>query len=182
MKRPTTITASLDEETKEIFERLIEESGLSRSKMVREALRFYARNRETFEKAGGEKIRVYTELLSSGEHVILDLDHWALFLKELENLESSSNADEFWKVHTDIAISHAEQLGQKIDSVEGLLRRLEICNFFKLGKTSEREFTIILGSKTGKEFIKTFLENALKKMGFKVKITGGYSKLRVTLM
>ncbi len=179
MKKSATITASLDEETKEIFERLIKESGLSRSRAVREALRFYARNREIFEKAGSERIKAYTELLSSGEHVILDLDHWILFLKELER---STNADVFWKIHTEIARSHAEQLGQKIDSVEGFLRRQEICNFFKLGKTSEREFTIILGSGTGRAFIQTFLETALKKMGFKVKITGGYSKLRITLV
>lgn len=176
MKRVNTITASIDQETKEIFEHLIEESKLSKSGVVREALHFYAKNRDIFKKTGGEKIKIYIEMLSSGEHIILDRDHWILFLN---TLEGSDKADEFWKVHSEIARSHAEQFGRNTTSIEGFLRRLEICNFFKLSKTSEKEFTLILDMETSKKFIKILLEEVLSKMDLKVKISEDYSKLRI---
>ncbi len=178
MKPPIRITIALDDKTSTLFDRLKSETRSSKSGLIRRALRFYSDYKELLE-SGDEKINTYVDMLAEGEHVIIDLDHWILFLKLIED---SPRADEFWDAHRKIAKSHAEQLKGKIKSVEDLLTRLEVCNFYKLRKADEKEFTLILGSKAGKEFIKTFLEESLKNMGFNVDIKEDYSKLRVKIL
>jgi hypothetical protein len=118
------------------------------------------------------------EMLSKGEHIILDVDHWILFLKFLEE---SERKEEFLKAHRDIAHSHGEQLPGRVSSVEDLLRRLEICNFYKLNKVSDTEFTLVLASEKSKDFIKIFLEEVAAGLGFDITVKEDYAKLRVTI-
>jgi hypothetical protein len=62
-------------------------------------------------------------MLSSGEHVILDVDHWLLSLKFVK--------------YEKIAVSHAEQLSNDIKTAKDLFERLEFCNFFRLIENTE---------------------------------------------
>jgi hypothetical protein len=105
-------------------------------------LRFYHKHR-VLESIADEKMHTYLDMLPSGEHIILDVDHWLLFLKHIELL---SEEDKFWEEHKRFARSHAEQLRHKIHKMEDLLKRFEICNLFKISEDAENEFTLILGS------------------------------------
>jgi len=175
-KAPERITIAMDEETFNIFKKLRSTLKLSQSGLMREALKFYNKHRKLFESVEEDKIRTYIEMLSAGEHIILDIDHWLLFLKFVE---THPEREKFWEAHREICRSHAEQFSQK--SAEEILRRLEACNFFKLSKISEGEFTLVLSSDVPKKFIKTEIEGIFTAMGIHAVVREDIAKLRVRL-
>lgn len=147
MKKPIRTTIAFDEETAEIFEKL-KEGKLSQSEIVRNALKFYHLFRE-FENYDMEKLKIYVEMLAEGEHVILDLDHLVILLDVVEKHKD----ERFWEVHREIARNHAEQFSGM--EVEEILKRLETCNFFRLGKSSN-EYVLVFGSDHIKKFMRVF--------------------------
>lgn len=176
MGDPVRVTVSLDKETDSLFEKMKKETRLSQSELVRKALQFYWETKGLADVSVRKKASFYMDMLLSGEHVILDLDHWLLFL---ELVESSPQKEQFWEEHREVARSHAEQLKQKVHSVEDLLERLEACNFFKITRNSEKDFTLVLSSETTKKFIKIFLEEFFSAAGLKAEVRENLAKLRV---
>ena len=175
---PTRITVAFDSLTANLLEKISREEGLSQSEIMRRALRFYSENRVLENNATREKIYTYMDLLLNGEHIILDVDHWLLFLKLVE---SSPSREKFWEEHRLVARSHREQLEAKVISIEELLTRLEVCNFFRVTKNSNEDFTLVLGSGLPKTFIKIFLEEYFAGMGVMAEIKENLAKLRVTV-
>ncbi len=175
-KPPSRITVVLDEETEHMLDELRKEFDENQSKVIREAISFFYQHRETIEKYGEERIKFYTKMLSEGEHVILDLDHFTLFLRRLQEL---SDEDEFWKKLPKVAESHAYQLKDEIDTPEEYLERIEACNFFNLQKNSKNEFTLILNSRESKKFLKQLIKTTLSEMGYDVEVREDISKIRV---
>jgi hypothetical protein len=170
------ITTSMDEGTYSKLKELMDGHDRSKSKTIRDAIDFYAKYKG--EGIEDKKIDLYMELLSSGEHIILDVDHWIMFLRILEG---SMAPGDFWKVHEDIASSHADQFSRNLRNFEEVLKRLEACNLFKLRKASNTEYTLILGSAPSKKFIKILLERVAEGMKSNVKIKEDFSKLRIEL-
>jgi hypothetical protein len=118
------------------------------------------------------------DLLLDGEHIILDVDHWLLFLRLIE---SSPNQEKFWTEHREVARSHKEQLKSKVHTAEELLTRLETCNFFRLTKNSEKEFTLIFGSELPKKFVRVFLDEFFAAMNIKAEIKENLTKINVAV-
>ncbi len=179
MKTPERITIAMDEETFELFKKMKEELKLSQSGLMREALKFYSKHRTLFESVEDEKVHTYVEMLSAGEHLILDIDHWLLFL---DFIESHPEKEKFRESHGEICRSHAEQFKHKFYRAEHILKRLETCNFFKLSRASKNEFTLVLGSDVPKKFVKTELEEIFACMGFHVDIKEDFAKIRVKVL
>jgi len=177
MKNPIRITIALDDETNDLIEKMKREMKVSQSELLREALRFYYANKDIANVFVRKKLDFYMDMLLSGEHVILDVDHWLLFLNLLESMPEKDN---FWEKHREVARSHAEQLRHKVSSLEDLLKRLEACNFFRLTKNSENDFTLVLGSKTAMKFVKIFIEEYLSAIGIKAEIKENIAKIRIT--
>jgi len=175
-KAPERVTIALDEETSKLFRDMKEELGISQSELMREALKFYSKHKELFNSVDAERVYTYAQMLSSGEHVILDIDHWIMFLNFIE---THPNKDEFWAMHRSVSQAHAEEFRRKELNAEFVLNRLEACNLFKLSKTSETDFTLILGYDVPKKFVKIELENIFSKMGINVVIKEDFSKLRM---
>jgi hypothetical protein len=175
---PTRITVAFDQSTASLLEKISKERGLSQSEIMRRALRFYHENMAIEDVATRKKLYTYMDLLLGGEHVILDVDHWLLFLKLAE---SCSEKEDFWKEHRDVAKSHTEQLKAKVFTAEELLERLEACNFFRMTRDSKNDFTLVLGSELPKKFVKIFLEEYFAGMGVKAEIKENLAKLRVAV-
>lgn len=169
----------MDEETIQIFKKMKNESRVSQSELMREALKFYCKYRMLFEPVDAEKVRTYIEMLSTGEHIIMDIDHWLLFLNFIE---SHPEKDKFWESHKAICEAHAEQFKNKLYHAEGILKRLEACNLFKLREDSKNAFNLVLGPDITRRFIKTELEEIFGGMGFKVEIKEDLAKLRVRVL
>jgi hypothetical protein len=175
---PTRITVAFDPSTAKLLEKTSKDRGLSQSEIMRRALRFYHENMTLEDAAIRKKLHIYMDLLLGGEHVILDVDHWLLFLKLVE---SCPGREEFWREHRDVAKSHTEQLKGKVFTAEELLTRLEACNFFRMTKDSENDFTLVLGSELPKKFVRIFLEEYFAGMGVKAEIKENLAKLRLTV-
>jgi hypothetical protein len=179
MKSPERITVALDEDTASLFKKLREDSGFSQSELMREALKFYGKHRSLFDFAEDETVYTHAEMLSAGEHVILDIDHWILFLNFIE---SHPDKEKFWERHKEVSRAHAEQFKHKLYNTESVVKRLEICNLFQMRKTSKTEFTLVFGSELSKKFIKLDLEEIFKGMGFMVDIKDDFSKIRLKVI
>lgn len=176
MSNPIRITVAFDATTADLLEKISKGAELSQSEIMRRAIKFYDENKAIVNPNTKEKVRLYLEMLSKGEHIILDLDHWLLFLSLAETCE---NNEEFWSQHRQIAKLHGEQLETRVRTAEEILLRLEACNFFRLAKNSEKDFTLVLGSDLPKKFIKIFLEEYFSAMGIKAEIKENLAKLRV---
>jgi hypothetical protein len=166
------ITISLDSKAKALLEALKRELRTSRSDVIRRSLNFYSENRHVLNQS--EKIKSYLEMLPGGEHVILDIDHWQLFLNFVEE---SKEKEKFWEGHRKVAMSHGEQF--RNIPIQRILERLEACNFYTLRKVSDKEFVLIMNFEPTKKFVKTFLEEVFSVLGCRVEIKDDLAKLRV---
>jgi len=175
---PTRITVAFDSTTANLLEKISKETELSQSEIMRRALRFYNENKVMLDPAIRKKAYAYMDLLLSGEHVILDVDHWLLFLNLIE---SSPEQEKFWSAHRTVAQSHKEQLKSKVRTAEDVLTRLETCNFFRMTKNSEKDFTLILGLAFPKKFVKILIEEFFSAIGVQAEIKENLAKLNVTV-
>ncbi len=177
------VTIAMDDGTFNLLQDIKEETNDSQSELVRKAIKFYHKYNKLLEgnkNGSARRINFYLDLLSHGEHIILDIDHYLSFLKFIEE---SPKSESFWEMNRSIGIAHAEEFTQDLGllSVENIIRRLEACNFFNIVTDAPNRFTLLLGSDIQKKFIKTFLEEVLKGMGFDFKLKEGFSKLKLVL-
>ena len=177
------ITIALDDKTFELLKELKGESSNSQSEILRKSIRFYHKFKKVigYDKNNmAERVVTYLDLLSHGEHIILDVDHYLSFLKFIEE---SPESDKFWLINKSIGKAHAEEFSQHFSfpTVENVIGRLETCNFFKIVKDSSNRYTLLLGSDIQKNFVKTFLKEIFQEMGFNVKIKESLSKLKLIL-
>jgi len=178
-KAPERVTIALDTEAAKLFREMREDLGISQSELMRAALKFYSKHKPLFDSVDEEKIYAYSDLLSVGEHIILDIDHWILFLSFIE---THPDKEKFWEMHRKVSLAHAEEFKQKNHKAEAVLRRLELCNLFKVSKTSDADFTLLLGYDIPKKFVKTEIEDIFSKMGIRADVKEDFSKLRVKLL
>lgn len=172
----------MDEESSTLLKDLKSELDISQSEIFRKALKIYAEYGFLFEndKHFDKKLHTYFDMLHSGEHIILDYDHYLSLLKFVEST-SSEKQKEFWEDHKEIGRSHAEQFSHQITNFHEVVKRLENCNFFKIKKESTTRYTLLLGTDISKKFIRIFLEEVLNGMGFKAEIKEGFAKLQIYL-
>ena len=178
MTNPTRVTVAFDKPTADLLEKISKDADVSQSETMRRALRFYSENKALDDPATKKKVHAYLDMLLSGEHVIVDVDHWLMFLRLIE---SSPQKEQFWKEHRELARTHWEQLKIKVHSTEDMLSRLENCNFYRLIRNAPNDFTLVLVSEISKDFIRIFLEEYFAAMGVKVEIKENLTKLRVIL-
>lgn len=178
MVNPTRITVAFDKTTADLLEKISTETQVSQSEIMRRALKFYNENKALEDPTTKKKIRAYLDMLLTGEHIILDVDHWLMFLRLIA---SSPEKETFWSEHKEVARAHWEQLKTKVHSPEEMLERLEICNFYRLTKNAPNDFTLVLVSEVSKDFIRIFLEEYFAAMGVKAEIKENLTKLRVTV-
>jgi hypothetical protein len=178
MVNPTRVTVAFDKITADLLGKMSKEVDVSQSEIMRRALKFYSENKALDDLSKRDKIHSYLDMLLSAEHVIVDVDHWLMFLRLIE---SSPQKEEFWKEHRELARAHWEQLKTKVRSTEDMLLRLESCNFYRLIENGPNDFTLVLVSEVSKDFIRIFLEEYFAAMGAKVEIKENLTKLRVII-
>ena len=179
MTTPERITVALDEDTFKMFKKVQEELGISQSELIREALKFYSKYRMLIESQEDNKMYTHAEMLRVGEHIIVDIDHWLLFLRFID---THPEKEKFWELNKPIYEAHAELFKHKSYRVVDVLKRLEACNYFTLNQVSKNDYTLIMNSDVLKKFIKTLLEETFRGMDFKVDIKEDFAKLRVRVL
>ncbi|HDS45552.1 MAG TPA: CopG family transcriptional regulator [Methanomicrobia archaeon] len=179
MTAPERITVAMDDETFMMFKKLQEVLGISQSELVRQAVKFYSKYRVLIESMEDKKMYTHAEMLKVGEHVIVDIDHWLLFLRFME---THPDKEQFWELNKPIYEAHAEFFKHKSYGVEDVLKRLEACNYYTLNQVSRNDYTLILSSDVLKKFVKTLLEETFRGMGFTVELKEDFAKLRVKVL
>ena len=144
MVNPTRITVAFDKTTADLLEKISTDAQVSQSEVMRRALKFYNENKALEDPAIKKKTLAYMDMLLNGEHVIIDVDHWLMFLRLIA---SSPEQEKFWSEHKEVARAHWEQLKTKVHSAEEMLVRLEACNFYRL--TKERSKRLHIGFSLG---------------------------------
>jgi len=174
------ITIAVDEKSLLTLQELKECSKESQSEICRKAIKFYSKYKKQFENNENfnRKIDIYIEMLSTGEHLILDLEHYLSILKFIED---SPDKEKFWEEHEQISRHHAEEFTHYTKKIEEVLERLATCNLFKIIKETPENFSLLLGSDIPKTFIRIMLKEIFTGMGFNVEINEGFSKLRVLI-
>lgn len=177
------VTIALDDECYDLLKEMKKGKNISQSEIFRKALKFFDDYGDLFEKHHnlGEKLTIYLDMLTDGEHIILDVDHYLSILKYIKESPQSPELEEFWEAHIKIGKNHAEQFKGNIKSFDAVVKRLETCNFFKLIKESSTRYTLLLGSNIPKEFMKSFLLEVMNGMGFNIEIKESFAKLKISL-
>lgn len=87
------MTVSLDKDVKEALDNLTERTGHGQSKLLRRALTFYAANYQAATTDAGTKPGDYHRMLSSGEHVLLNVDLLHCFLDYVSDSNDEPGPD-----------------------------------------------------------------------------------------
>ena len=175
---PTRITIAFSGGEDSTLKKLKDEESVSTSEIIRRAVKFYSRYRYALQGDTDRKMKTYLDMLPKGEHVILDIEHWILFMKMVQELPED---DEFWGSCERIAEDHAEEFRGKHVSPQAVFERFEDCNFFRLQKNSEKEFTLVLNSENSRRFVEFATKRLLSAMGYKAEYKASLGKIRVKL-
>ncbi|MDP7445344.1 MAG: hypothetical protein QGF64_06745 [Candidatus Poseidoniia archaeon] len=178
MPPPTRITIAFTNGEAALLKKLSREMDVSVSELIRRTTKFYFKYQNILEGEIEIKIKAYLDLLLNSEHQIIDIERWILFMKIVESLPSDH---EFWSACIRIAKDQAEEFKGKIIGPQAALERFENCNWFRLQKNSENEFTLVLNSEMSGRFVEFTVSHLLNTMGYKADLKTHRGKIRIRL-
>lgn len=173
MKR---LTVSLDDETIRKLEILAKKDNRSLSELVRVAVTSYYEivQKETKPEHFGE----FLDLLTSREHVAVDLGLWVAITDELNERAS----DNFWNLVRKVGEEYGIQFKERgIKNLSEMFRLLELENWAKVKEISENIYTLILVGRNETKLVRSFLEGLFNALNIDAEISEGLRKLFVKL-
>ncbi len=121
-------------------------------------------------------------MLSSGEHVLLDVDFLHCFLGFVEG-EGEGEAGEpdpsFLDCADRVSDYHAEEYRNRFDSAGELLDWLSFCGFLTVREAGERTYHVVFPSESMKWFMLRFIERSAEGLPFDLSVEEGVSKVLV---
>ncbi len=172
------VTVSLDEDARTALDTLIGETGQGQSEVVRRALSFYAANFEAAHGDPSENLEQYYQMLSSGEHVLLDVDFMHCFLDTL--YREGTPEPEFVDAADKVSDYHAHEYAERFESVGELLEWLSFCGFLAVRREEENIYHVVFPSEAIRWFMMRFVERSTKDLPFELMVEEGLSKAIVT--
>jgi len=154
------ISVALDPETCRILKELTETKKQPISQIVRSAITMVF---ESEIKGKNLPMEAWAELLSGGEHIILDVDMWSEMLDELETSEK------FWEVVDREANRHGvyfKSIGLK--NLEDILKHQQYKNWYRL-KIKKKCCVLIPTSSSAMNLIIRFLDKVFEVVGVSAK-------------
>lgn len=171
------LTIALDKQSESIIQEFTEEYNLSKTEVMRKALKTLVEQKKLDKICNINTIQVYCEFLVNKDHIILDIDHWDAFFKEI-----GKGSEQFWKEVYDIGVEHQKEYHNKgLREVKEILEFIEKTNWYILNKDSENSFTLILNLSVSGKFVEKFFQGFFKNHPQAVKIERGTRKIRVTI-
>jgi hypothetical protein len=173
------LTVSLDEESREALDKLVEQTGNRQSETVRQALMFYAANFQVARSESDVDLEQYYRMLSGGEHVLLDIDFLHGLLNHVE-LQEGEPSPEFQEVIDRVAEFHAEEYRTRFHNLEDILDWLSFCGFLTTRKAEENTYHVVFPTEKVKWFMTRFIKRSTEKLDFEVQVSEGVSKVLIT--
>jgi len=172
------VTVSLDDDAKSALGGLVEQTDESRSELIREAIKFYAANFESARASDSDHLHTYYEMLSTGEHVLLDVDLLHVFLSQVEDPEDRD--DEFLEMIDQVAQYHAQEYVERFDSLEEVLDWLSLCGFLTVRRAEEGSYHVVFPSESLRWFMVRFIRGSVTDFPFDVTVEESVSKVLFT--
>ncbi|WP_440771058.1 ribbon-helix-helix protein, CopG family [Natronorubrum sp. DTA28] len=172
------VTVSLDDDSQAALETLLAETGNGQSEIVRRSLAFYAANFEAASASPSDNLEQYYQMLTSGEHVLLDVDFLHAFL---EHCYAGGDPDPAFVDAADrVSDYHAREYAQRFDSVGEVLEWLSFCGFLDVRSEEDDVYHIVFPSEAIRWFMTRFLERSTVDLPTEIEIEQGVSKVIVT--
>ncbi|MUV48167.1 ribbon-helix-helix protein, CopG family [Haloarcula sp. CBA1122] len=169
------VTVSLDEETKETLEDLTDRTGESQSQLIREAIAFYAANFDSAHASDSDHLQTYYEMLSTGEHVLLDID---LLHALLSQFSDPAQRDEgVLEMIDQVAQYHAQEYAERFDSLEDVLEWLSLCGFLTVRRDERGSFHVVFPSESVRWLMIRFIRGSITDLPFEIEIEESVSKV-----
>lgn len=172
------VTVSLDEDAKSALEGLVERTEDSRSEIIREAITFYAANYDSARASDSDHLQTYYELLSTGEHVLLDVDLLHVFLSQVADPDDRD--EEFLGLIDQVAQYHAQEYAERFDSLEDVLDWLSLCGFLTVRRAEEGSYHVVFPSESLRWLMVRFIRGSVTDLPFDVTIEESVSKVLLT--
>jgi predicted transcriptional regulator len=172
------VTVSLDEDAKSALEGLTERTDGSRSELIREAIGFYAANFDSARASDSDHLQTYYEMLSTGEHVLLDVDLLHAFLSQVA--DPATRSDEFLETIDQVAQYHAAEYAERFDSLGDVLEWLSLCGFLTVRRAEEGSYHVVFPSEELRWFMVRFIRGSVADLPFEVEIEESVSKVLFT--
>ncbi|ARS89350.1 ribbon-helix-helix protein, CopG family [Natrarchaeobaculum aegyptiacum] len=172
------VTASLDDDAETALETLLSETGAGQSEVVRRALTFYAANLEAASGRPSENLEQYYRMLSSGEHVLLDVDFLHAFLEFC--YEDGEPDPEFVEAADRVSDYHVREYAERFESVGDVLEWLSFCGFLAVREEGDGVYHVVFPSEPIRWFMTRFVERATADLPTEIEIDRGVSKVIVT--
>ncbi|MFC6724112.1 ribbon-helix-helix protein, CopG family [Halobium palmae] len=173
------LTISLDDDADAALEDLVARTDESRSEVVRRALAFYAANFEAATADAERNLEAYHQMLSSGEHVLLDVDFLHCFLDYVEGTDGDPDP-EFLAEADRVADYHAHEYEQRFASLGELLDWLAFCGFLTVRHSEGDTYHIVFPSESIKWFMLRFIDRSSANLPFDLTVEEGVSKVLLT--
>lgn len=169
------VTVSLDEETKETLQELTDRTGESQSQLIREALGFYAANFDSAHASDSDHLQTYYEMLSTGEHVLLDIDLLHALLNQFD--DPAERDEEVLELIDQVAQYHAQEYAERFDSLEGVLDWLALCGFLTVRQAEKGSFHVVFPSESVRWLMIRFIRGSIADLPFEIEIEESLSKV-----
>ena len=169
------VTVSLDEETKETLEDLTDRTGESQSQLIREAIAFYAANFDSAHASDSDHLQTYYEMLSTGEHVLLDIDLLHALLSQFS--DPAQRDEEVLEMIDQVAQYHAQEYAERFDSLEDVLEWLSLCGFLTVRRDEKGSFHVVFPSESVRWLMIRFIRGSIADLPFEIEIEESVSKV-----
>lgn len=169
------VTVSLDEETKATLEGLTDRTGESQSQLIREAIAFYAANFDSAHASDSDHLQTYYEMLSTGEHVLLDIDLLHALLSQFTDPDERD--EEVLDMVDQVAQYHAQEYAERFDSLEDVLEWLSLCGFLTVRRDEKGSFHVVFPSESVRWLMIRFIRGSIADLPFEIEIEESVSKV-----
>jgi len=170
------LTVSIDEQTRSALDNLVKRTGKGQSELVRHAIVFYAANFNAAKTDVSGSLEEYHKMLSTGEHVLLDIDFLHCLLNQsIPDVEEPD--PEFITDVNRVAQFHAAEYADRFDSLKGLLDWLSICGFLTVRETDDNTYHVVFPSERLRWFMTRFIVESLADQPFDIEVNEGVSKV-----
>lgn len=171
------LTISLDDDSEAIIDTISKKYNLNKTGVIRKALKILDQQEKLKKTSSTDTIQAYCEFLENKDHIILDVDHWDTFFREIDE-----GSEEFWNEVYEIGVEHQKEYYNKgMRTVRDILSFVEKTNWYILNEDSEKSFTLILNLSNSGKFVEYFFKGFFKNHPQQVKIEKGVRKIRVTI-
>lgn len=169
---------SLDDDSSAALDLLLSETEEGQSEVVRRALEFYAANFEAASGRPSNNLEQYYRMLSSGEHVLLDVDFLHAFLEHL--FDGGEPDPAFVEAADRVSDYHAREYAQRFDEVGELLEWLAFCGFLDVRREDDGVYHIVFPSRSIRWFMTRFIERSTVDLPTEIDVEQGVSKVIIT--